>query len=253
MDTNKSKYDFNDFVEIIQILRSPNGCPWDREQTHESLKSNLIEESYEFLSEIDKNNIDEIKEELGDVLLQILLHSQIAKEENKFDITDVIDGIAKKMIFRHPHVFGNDNATSADRALELFKKQKEKEKHFSKQVDVLKSIPESYPALMKAQKTVSKLNKIQPNFFKKTVEENRDSLKEKVLALDNNITEENIADILMNVVALSKSLDIDSEIALSNANRKLVEKFENVENAILENNEKIENMDIKKFEKYWDN
>ena len=152
MDINKPKYDFNDFVEIIKILRSPNGCPWDRAQTHETIKSNLIEESYEFLSEIDKNNVEGMKEELGDVLLQVLLHAQIAKDDNEFDINDVIDGIAKKMVFRHPHVFGEDTATNSDNALDLFNKQKDKEKHFEKRVDVLKSIPESYPALIKAQK-----------------------------------------------------------------------------------------------------
>ena len=154
MDINKPKYDFNDFVEIIKILRSPNGCPWDKEQTHESLKSNLIEESYEFLSEIDKNNIEGMQEELGDVLLQVLMHAQIAQDNGSFNINDVIDGIAKKMVFRHPHVFGEDKAATSDNALDLFNQQKQKEKHFDKQVDVLKSIPESYPALIKAQKTV---------------------------------------------------------------------------------------------------
>ena len=253
MDINKSKYDFNDFVEIIQILRSPNGCPWDREQTHESLKSNLIEESYEFLSEIDKNNVSGMKEELGDVLLQILLHSQIAKDNNAFDINDVIDGIAKKMIFRHPHVFGNDKATTVDNALDLFKQQKEKEKHFTKQVDVLKSIPESYPSLMKAQKTVSKLNKIQPDFFKKSVNENISLLKEKVSDLGNNISEEKIGEVLWQVVTLAKSVDVDAEIALSNINKKMVEKFEKVEDEVIKNNEKLEEMKAEKFEEYWEN
>jgi len=250
MDINKPKYDFNDFVEIIKILRSPNGCPWDKEQTHESLKSNLIEESYEFLSEIDKKSTDGMKEELGDVLLQVLMHSQIAQDDGKFDINDVVDGIAKKMVFRHPHVFGEDTAVTSDNALDLFNQQKQKEKHFDKQVDVLKSIPESYPALIKAQKTVSKLNKMQPDFFKKSVEENMNLLKLKVSDLDD-INEENIADILWQVVKLAKSADIDAEIVLANKNRKIVEKFEKVEDKIIENNEDLTKMDRKNFEKYW--
>jgi tetrapyrrole methylase family protein/MazG family protein len=221
MDINKPKYDFNDFVEIIKILRSPNGCPWDRAQTHESLKSNLIEESYEFLSEIDKNNVDGMKEELGDVLLQVLLHSQIAQDDDKFDINDVVDGIAKKMVFRHPHVFGEDTAVNSDNALDLFNKQKDKEKHFTKQVDVLKSIPESYPALIKAEKTASKLNKIQPDFFKKTVKENTETLKQTVANLDN-INEESIGEILWQVVTLAKVADVDAEIALTNVNKKVI-------------------------------
>lgn len=252
MDINKPKYDFDDFVEIIKILRSPEGCPWDRAQTHETIKSNLIEEAYEFLSEIDKKNIEGMKEELGDVLLQVLLHAQIAKDDSEFDINDVVDGIAKKMVFRHPHVFGNDKAINSDNALDLFNKQKDKEKHFTKQVDVLKSIPESYPALIKAQKTVSKLNKIQPDFFKKSVEENINLLKLKVSDLDN-INEESIADILWQVVQLAKSADIDAEIALTNINNKIVEKFEKTEDKIVENNEDLTKMDRKTFGKYWKN
>lgn len=252
MDINKSKYDFSDFVEIIKILRSPEGCPWDRAQTHETLKSNLIEESYEFLSEVDKKNVEGMQEELGDVLLQVLLHAQIAKDDSEFDINDVVDGIAKKMVFRHPHVFGEDTATNSDNALDLFNKQKDKEKHFTKQVDVLKSIPESYPALIKAEKTASKLNKIQPNFFKKTVEENTESLKQTVAKL-NNINEESIGEILWQVVTLAKVADVDAEIALTNVNKKIVERFENVENKIIENNEKIEEMDSQNFQKYWEN
>ena len=252
MDINKPKYDFNDFVEIIKILRSPNGCPWDRAQTHETIKSNLIEESYEFLSEIDKKNIEGMQEELGDVLLQVLLHAQIAKDDNEFDINDVIDGIAKKMVFRHPHVFGEDTAVNSDNALDLFNKQKDKEKHFEKRVDVLKSIPESYPALIKAQKTSSKLNKIQPDYFKKSVEENTEILKQTVAKIEK-INEESIGEILWQVVTLAKVADVDAEIALTNINKKIIEKFENVENKIIENNEKIEEMDSKNFEKYWKN
>ena len=250
MDINKQKYDFNDFVEIIKILRSPNGCPWDKEQTHESLKSNLIEESYEVISEISKNNIEGMKEELGDVLLQVVMHAQISSDDNEFDINDVIDGIAKKMVFRHPHVFGEDTAINSDNALDLFNQQKGKEKHFTKQVDVLKSIPESYPALMKAQKTASKLNKMQPEFFKKSVEENTEILKQKVADL-KEINEENISEILWQIVKLSKAADIDAEIALSRINKKIVEKFEQIEDKMIANGEKIEEASAEIFKKYW--
>ena len=253
MNTNKSKYDFNDLVEVISVLRSPNGCPWDKVQTHESLKSNLIEEAYEFLSEVDKNNIEGMTEELGDVLLQVVMHAQIASDEEKFNINDVIDGITKKMIFRHPHVFGEDTAVDSDNALDLFNKQKDKEKHFEKQVDVLKNIPESYPALIKAEKTASKLNKIQPNFFKKSVEENVDVLKAKVLELDNNITEEKIGDILWQIVTLAKVADVDAEIALTNKNKKIVNNFEKAEDNITKDNKKVEEIDEENFKKYWEN
>jgi len=193
-----------------------------------------------------------MKEELGDVLLQVLMHAQIAQDDGKFDINDVIDGIAKKMVFRHPHVFGEDKAVTSDNALDLFNQQKQKEKHFDKQVDVLKSIPESYPALIKAEKTASKLNKIQPNFFKKTVEENVELLKQTVVELDN-VNEETIGKILWQVVTLAKIANVDAEIALTSINKRIVEKFENVENKIIENNKKIEEIDGETFKKYWEN
>lgn len=253
MDINKSKYDFNDLVEVISILRSPNGCPWDKVQTHESLKSNLIEEAYEFLSEVDKKNVEGMTEELGDVLLQVVMHAQIANDEEKFNINDVIDGITKKMIFRHPHVFGEDTAVDSENALDLFNQQKDKEKHFEKKVDVLKSIPESYPALIKAEKTASKLNKIQPSFFKKSVEENVDILKSKVLELDNNITEEKIGDILWQIVTLAKVADVDAEIALTNKNKKIVNNFEKAEDNVNKDNKKVEEIDAENFKKYWKN
>jgi tetrapyrrole methylase family protein/MazG family protein len=253
MDINKTKYDFNDLVEIIKILRSPDGCPWDKVQTHQTLKSNLIEESYEFLSEVDKANVDGMKEELGDVLLQVVMHAQISHDDNEFDINDVVDGIAKKMVFRHPHVFGNNKAVDADNALDLFNRQKDKEKHFTKQVDVLKSIPASYPALIKAEKTSSKLNKMQPNYFKKTIEENISQLKSTVLELDNNVTEEKIGDILWKVVTLAKVADIDAEIALTSQNKKIVDKFEKVEDKITQDRKMIEETDAQTFKKYWEN
>lgn len=253
MNINKDKYTFDDFVEVIKILRSPEGCPWDKEQTHESLKGNLIEESYEFLSEIDKNNIDGMREELGDVLLQVLLHSQIAKDENEFDINDVIDGITKKMIFRHPHVFGDKKADDGEKAYDIFKEQKNKEKHFTKQVDVLKSIPDSFPALMKSQKTVSKLTKLQPDFFKKSVEENINKLKQMVTVLDNSLTEEELGNILQQISFLAKAADIDSEIALSNANKKIVTKFEKIEDEIIIDDKDITQITAEEFEKYWHN
>ena len=229
MDTNKSKYDFNDLVEIIKILRSPDGCPWDKVQTHESLKSNLIEESYEFLSEIDKNNIDGMKEELGDVLLQVVMHAEIAKSDEEFDIDDVIDGIAKKMIFRHPHVFATEKAENVDNAYDIFKKQKEKEKHFTKQVDVLKSIPDSFPALMKSEKIINKLYKMYPDFAEKHKEQILVKLKEEVQDLDEGVSEEQIGKIMMDLVVLSKKMDIEPEIALAKCSKAIIDKFEEME------------------------
>ena len=122
------KYSFDDLAEIISILRSPGGCPWDIKQTHESLKECLIEESGEVISAIDNRDNDNLCEELGDLLLQVLMHAQIAAEEDRFDINDVIQGISEKMIRRHPHVFGDVQVSSPEESLQLWKKIKEQEK-----------------------------------------------------------------------------------------------------------------------------
>lgn len=108
--TEKENYNFNDLVEIVKILRAPDGCPWDREQTHKSIRSNFIEETYEAVEAIDTDDLDLLKEELGDVLLQVAMHAEIESEQGTFDINDVCDGICKKLIIRHPHVFGDVNA-----------------------------------------------------------------------------------------------------------------------------------------------
>ena len=165
MNINKEKYTFNDFVDIISELRSENGCPWDKEQTHESLRKNLIEESYEFIQEVDSKSERGMCEELGDILLQVLLHAQIAKDEGMFNIDDVIDGIAKKMIFRHPHVFGENKAENAEEALKFFYQSKNKEKELKSKAEEIAHVPEELPALIKSYKMYSKLEKIQPKRF----------------------------------------------------------------------------------------
>ena len=150
LDLNKERYDFNDFVEVIRILRSPNGCKWDMSQTHKSIKNSLIEEAYELLNEIEKDDADGMKEELGDVLLQVVLHSQIADDEKRFSINEVVDGITKKMIFRHPHVFGDTTADSLSEAYDLFYNRKSIEKHYENLTDEIGRIPEAFTALMRS-------------------------------------------------------------------------------------------------------
>lgn len=127
-DKENKKYDFNDFIEIIAALRAPGGCPWDISQTHESLKECLMEESDEVLQAIDSGDDANLCEELGDVLLQVVMHAQIASEEGRFDINDVIQGVSEKMVRRHPHVFGDVKVTSQEESLALWKKIKEEEK-----------------------------------------------------------------------------------------------------------------------------
>ena len=215
MDTTKERYDFNDFVEIVSELRSEHGCPWDKAQTHESIEKDLIEESYEFINEVDEKNYEGMCEELGDVMLNILLHSQMASEEKKFDIGDVIDGISKKMIYRHPHVFETDKVSNVEEALDSFEARKAKEKNIGGLEDKLKRIPNSYPMLLKSYKLSSVLSKNLEGWNNKVNEEIVKSGIEKLTSANNtDEAEKVIGDMLFEICKLSKQLNINPELAL---------------------------------------
>ena len=258
MDTNKDRYTFDDFVEIISTLRSENGCPWDREQTHESLRKNLIEESYEFIHEVDTNSKEGMCEELGDVLLQVLLHAQIAKDEGMFDINDVITGIAKKMINRHPHVFGEEKAQNADDALKLFIQSKNKEKSLKSKSEAMGHVPEDLPALMKSYKMYSHLEKMQPEVFSGNFNEYINKVREELDELEmaynkkeQDNFEEELGEVLTTVVSLGHTMKVDSEIALNKNFKKILNRIKKIEEISLKNEKNIENMPGEKFLEYW--
>lgn len=148
----KSKYAIGDLLEIMRILRSPEGCPWDREQTHAAIKKNLIEEAYEAADAIAQNDTAALCEELGDVLLQIIFHAQMAAEVGEFDFDTVCDGICKKLILRHPHVFGEVKADTAEKVLDNWAEIKKSEKGQADTADVMNAVARSLPALMRGQK-----------------------------------------------------------------------------------------------------
>lgn len=148
----KDRYDINDLLMIMQKLRAPDGCPWDREQTHESIRNSLIEETYEAVEAIDTADRDLLEEELGDVLLQVVFHAQLEQEVGSFSFADVVDGIAKKMVYRHPHVFGQVHVNNSQDVLENWDALKKKSKGQQTQSEVLKSVSASLPALMRAAK-----------------------------------------------------------------------------------------------------
>ena len=259
MNINKEKYTFNDFVDIISELRSENGCPWDKEQTHESLRKNLIEESYEFIQEVDSKSERGMCEELGDILLQVLLHAQIAKDEGMFNIDDVIDGIAKKMIFRHPHVFGENKAENAEEALKFFYQSKNKEKELKSKAEEIAHVPEELPALIKSYKMYSKLEKIQPKRFTGNFNDNIAKLKEELDELqeaynnkDNENFEEELGDVLSCVVAVGHTMKVDSEIALNKHFKKVLNRIRIIEEKCLKSDEKIEEISYETFMEYWE-
>jgi tetrapyrrole methylase family protein/MazG family protein len=251
----KDKYAFNDLVEIMKKLRSPEGCPWDREQTHESLVPYLIEETYEVVDAIAKGNYENLKEELGDLLLQVVFHSQIASEEGKFTIDDVIDGICKKLIFRHPHVFGDrsDIKTSKD-VLEKWEEFKEKEG--KKRKSLLDGIPESLPALdyaLKLQKKAAKVGFDWEDFegVKEKLLEEIEEIEESYKKGDKGKIEEEVGDLLFMVVNLARKLNVNPEMALRKANKKFVDRFSYIEEKAKEEGRSLEEMSLEEMEKLW--
>ncbi len=147
---NKSRYDVYDLERLIALLRAPGGCPWDAEQTHESLRRNMLEEAYEAVEAIDEGDTDHLKEELGDVLTQVIFHADIEREAGRFRLDDVADGVCRKLIFRHPHVFGSREAETARDVLELWDDVKRQEKHQNTVTDSLRAVARSLPALLRA-------------------------------------------------------------------------------------------------------
>lgn len=153
---NKSSYNFDDLIEITEILRAPGGCPWDMEQTHQSIRKGLIEETYEVIEGIDKNDMDILKEELGDLILQVVFHASIANSNGKFNINDVCDGVCKKLIYRHPHVFSTTVANTSEEVLKNWEALKQKEKGQKSKKEVMESVSTALPSLMRAQKLIKK-------------------------------------------------------------------------------------------------
>lgn len=235
-----------ELIKIIAILRSENGCKWDREQTHESLKRNMLEEAYEAVDAIDNNDSKHLQEELGDVLLQVVLHSQIASESNTFNIEDVAKKIKDKLINRHPHVFGDVKVNNTDEIIENWEKIKSKEKPH--RTSIMDGVSKSQAALMSAQKISKKAVSVGFEW------PNEDSLwecvhselKEFKEAKTQEEKEDELGDILFAVVNLARWNKIDAEQALLRANKKFTKRFRKMEELA------AKNLEEHSFEE-WDN
>ncbi len=253
----KEKYNFYDLVEIVRCLRAPGGCPWDIEQTHESIKKDLIEETYEVIEAINKNSVPMLREELGDVMMQVIFHSQIETEAGSFNIDDVTDEIAKKLIIRHPHVFGNVNVDGVDDVLtnwDEIKRQTKKQKTVSESID---SVPRELPALMRAQKIQSKAAKVGFDWSEvdgalDKLHEEISELKQAIAAGDEANTFEELGDLLFSVVNISRFVKCDSEEALTAASDKFVSRFATVEKLATERGIDMKSSSLEELDKLWD-
>lgn len=225
-------HNFDDLVNIIAKLRAPGGCPWDAEQTHESIRKNLIEEAYEALEAIDSGEGEVMADELGDLLLQIVFHAQIGKDNGEFDINDVTTAVCEKMIRRHPHVFGNVKADTSDEVLKNWDEIKKQEKKLTDVSGTLKSVSAYLPALMRASKVQDKAAKVGFDFKDATealskVREETDEVRE-ALATGRNIEEE-VGDLLFAAVNVARLAGVTSEQALTRTTEKFISRFEYVE------------------------
>lgn len=250
---NKSEYNFDDLCAVMEILRSEGGCPWDREQTHESIRQNFIEETYEVCEAIDNSDAKLLREELGDVMLQVVFHAQIEKEKGVFDIDGVASDIVKKLIYRHPHIFASTVADTTDVVLENWEALKAKEKHRETTTDTLKSIPKQFPALMRAQKVGKKAAKVGFDFedVHSATDKVYEELDELFTASEEDRFEE-MGDLLFAVVNTSRKLGIDAELALSRATDKFINRFSLVEDKIAKDGKDMSKMNIEEMDIYWD-
>jgi tetrapyrrole methylase family protein / MazG family protein len=248
---------FEQMVEIMARLRSEEGCPWDREQTHQSLKKYLIEEAYEVIDAIDSGDINELRGELGDLMLQVLFHAVLASEREEFDIADVIDGINAKLIHRHPHVFGDAEVSCADEVLKMWEEIKAGEKGFENRTSILDGVPGSLPALARAM-DISK-RAAGAGFEWPNIEAVVDKLEEEVGELKHELAsgsleriEEEIGDLLFTVVNVARWKKIDPEDALRAMTKRFAARFREIEQAARSEGRRIEDMRLDEMDAIWD-
>lgn len=248
----KDKYNVNDLLDIMVLLRSENGCPWDKEQTHESIRMNFLEEVYEACDAIDNKNDENLKEELGDVLLQVVFHAQIAKEAGKYDFDDVANDICQKLIHRHPHIFADVTADTSDEVLDNWDKIKVQEKGSNTYTDEMERVPKALPALMYSEKIQKRARKAGFDWpdVSGALEKVAEETKEVEQAIkDGTKIEEEIGDLLFAVVNVARFCKVDCEQALYNASQKFTRRFAYVEEKAGEN---LKNMSLEEMDKLWE-
>jgi tetrapyrrole methylase family protein/MazG family protein len=252
------RYRFNELVEIMMKLRDVNGCPWDRKQTHKSLRQYLIEEAYEVVDTIDNDDLTALEEELGDVLLQVVFHSEIAAENGYFDITDVISGICRKLIHRHPHVFGDVSVADADEVVSNWEQIKREEKAIESVTDAMKQLPMALPATLRAYKTQKKAAAVGFDWpdvegaFEKIHEEVNELLEEmQVEHPDPEKLAGEIGDLIFAVINVSRFLKINPEMALNRTTEKFIRRFQAIEESEPAKARGLENLSLNEMDNLW--
>ena len=251
----KDSYGVKDLEEIVRILRAPGGCPWDAEQTHQSIRRNFLEEAYEAVEAIDEGSPEHLKEELGDVLLQVALHAQMEREEGRFDLDGVADGICKKLIFRHPHVFGDVAVSGTGEVLSNWEALKRQEKGQATNTDALEAVARALPALWRAEKVQKKARKA--GFDWPDVSGALDKLSEeleelKTAAAEGTNVAEELGDLLFSAVNAARFLKVDPEDALNGATDKFIGRFRKVEAQAAAQGKAMEDMSLEELDALWE-
>ena len=248
---------FDQLVQVVAALRGENGCPWDKAQTHETLKSDLIEETYEVIEAIDAKSSDKLQEELGDLLLLVMLNAQIAKDQGDFSINEVLRSITDKLIRRHPHVFGEVDANDTETVLQNWEAIKRSEAGYEDRTSVLDGVPESLPGLLRAQKIQNKAARV--GFDWDTIadvlpklEEEIEEVKASVEKGDTAEIEMEIGDLLFSVVNLCRFLDVQAEEALRQAVRKFTNRFQKMEETLEERGKSFKDYDLAGLDLIWE-
>lgn len=251
--SRKERYGFDDLVKIYEILMSPEGCPWDREQTHESVRMNFIEEVYEAVEAIDNGDKNLLREELGDVLMQVVFHAEMERGENTFDINDVCDEVCKKLIYRHPHIFGDIKVSGSDEVLSNWEELKRREKGQETYADTLSAVAKSLPALLRAEKLQKRAKKCGFDWenvdgaYAKVEEE----LREVREASPEDVLEE-MGDLLFAVVNVARFLKVNPEEALTFACKKFVKRFDLMERLAISAGHNLADLDLDGMDKFWE-
>ena len=221
---SKENYNFDDLCTLVSILRSEDGCPWDREQTNKSIRNCMIDETYEFIEGLDNDDNSLMCEELGDVLFQIIFHSDIKSDEDAFSVNDVIDGICKKMITRHPHVFGDVNVNGSSEVLVNWENIKNDEKKRKTPYEQLDSVSRALPSLMRCQKIQSKA--VKTNLVEKmSFDQQIEAAEEKLIELKTKKNKETLGELMFTICGISSTLDVEAEEILYIENEKFIKKF----------------------------
>lgn len=254
---SKKSYGFEDLTAIMSLLRKPGGCPWDKEQTHASLRKNLLEEAYEVAEAIDENSPAMLREELGDLLLQVVFHAEIASEGEGFGIEEVCDSICRKLILRHPHIFGEVVAPTPEAVLKNWDEIKRAEKGQATCSETLRSVPKTLPALMRSQKLQQKAAKAGFDWpdmggpFEKIFEELTE-FREALASGDPRAVSEELGDVLFSAVNMARFAGVDAEEALSCACDKFTDRFERMERLAGERGLCLEGLKLKELDQLWD-